>query len=328
MKWKDIINGYQFVDKSKVVQKHRTHMYDCYELEYNNQKIILSKDHIIQVNIKKLQPLIQQDIKEFCTGEIPLKENIQIDLLGDLSDKNKGFLSEYIIGNIDSVPFKIEETSSDELESYCITLQDNSIIPVKITRIPTVTESQRIDDFNYWIPIEGLAYLFNKYREPLQINDCTKIINFKHVGKLECFCVSTDTGHYKLNGLIHHNSVMIQNVIIHCLEHRDKIAIGMVDPKQVEFSNYKGMNGVVGVANNTREAVELLRIARQVMLKRNKEMAQLGVKSLTEYKPHIKTDKIFVTGREYNKDDIIKVRVDGVEQEMTADALFNLLQED
>ena len=123
-------------------------------------------------------------------------------------------------------------------------------------------------------------------------------------------------------------SVMIQNVIIHCLEHRDKIAIGMVDPKQVEFSNYKGMNGVVGVANNTREAVELLRIARLVMLKRNKEMANLGIKSLTEYKPSKRSGKEYITGRDFNEHDMLKVRINGEEQQMSASDFVDYLHTD
>ena len=98
--------------------------------------------------------------------------------------------------------------------------------------------------------------------------------------------------------------------------------------KQVEFSNYKGMNGIVGVANNTLESVELLRIARQVMLKRNKEMAQLGIKSLTDYKPSKRSGKCFITGREYNEDDMIKVRIDGQEKMMKAGELVEYLKEE
>ena len=123
-------------------------------------------------------------------------------------------------------------------------------------------------------------------------------------------------------------SVMIQNIIAHCIEHRDKIALGLVDPKQVEFSNYKGMNGIVGVANNTLESVELLRIARQVMLKRNKEMAKLGIKSLTDYQPSKKSGKCYITGREYNEDDMIKVRIDGQEKMMKASELVEYLKQD
>lgn len=122
-------------------------------------------------------------------------------------------------------------------------------------------------------------------------------------------------------------SVTVQNAILHCIEHRDKIALALIDPKMVEFSNYKGMKGIVGVANSTQEAVELLRISRAAMKKRNTEMMKMGIKNLTDYKPHIKTGKVFVTGRDYNEDDIIKVRIDGQEQQMTASELVEYLRE-
>ena len=57
-------------------------------------------------------------------------------------------------------------------------------------------------------------------------------------------------------------------------------------------------------------------------------MAKLGIKSLTEYKPSKKTDKIFITGRDYNKDDVIKVRINGEEKEMKASELVDYLHND
>ena len=85
------------------------------------------------------------------------------------------------------------------------------------------------------------------------------------------------------------------------------------------------MNGIVGVANSVKEAVELLRIARLGMYKSNKEMAKMGIKSLTDYLPSKKTDKVYVTGREYNENDTIKVKVDGEETSMKASELVELL---
>lgn len=40
-----------------------------------------------------------------------------------------------------------------------------------------------------------------------------KITNITYVGKKPCFCVSTNTGQYKLNDLIHHNSVAVRLVL-------------------------------------------------------------------------------------------------------------------
>ena len=120
-------------------------------------------------------------------------------------------------------------------------------------------------------------------------------------------------------------SVYIQNVILHCLEHRDKIAVALVDPKQVEFSTYNGMNGVLGVATSTLEAAEILRIGRQVMYKRNKELQKLGLKNVAEYKPHEKSGKVFITGREIDENEQVKVRINGEEKTMTAAELAEYL---
>ena len=146
------------------------------------------------------------------------------------------------------------------------------------------------------------------------------------VGRKPCFCVSTNTGHYEMNGLKHHNSVAIQNVAISCVSHWDKISVLMIDPKLVEFSNYNGMRGITGVANSTLESVEVLRIARQVMYKRNDELKKLGLKNVGEYQPTEKSGKVFITGREINEEDIVKIRENGVEKEMTAAELVEYLR--
>ena len=122
-------------------------------------------------------------------------------------------------------------------------------------------------------------------------------------------------------------SVTIQNIIQSAISHNNEIVLGLIDIKQVEFSNYKGMKRIAGVANSTLEAVELLRIARNVMYKRNKEMAKLGIKSLQEFQPSQKTGKVFITGREYNETDTIKVKIDGQEQSMSASELVEYLKE-
>lgn len=154
-----------------------------------------------------------------------------------------------------------------------------------------------------------------------------KITNIKSVGKKECFCVSTNTGHYVCNGLTSHNSVTIQNIIMHSIEHFDEIALALIDPKIVEFSNYKGMKGIVGVANSIQETVELLRIGRAVMYKRNKELAKLGCKQVSEYTPHEYSGKVFVCGREYNDSDIIKYKINNEEKSMSAGELAEDLKD-
>ena len=122
-------------------------------------------------------------------------------------------------------------------------------------------------------------------------------------------------------------SVTIQNLIMHCIEHWDEVSLACIDPKVVEFSAYKGMKGIVGVANSIEETVELLRIGRAVMYKRNKELAALGCKQVAEYKPHEYAGKVFVCGREYNDADSIRFRENGEEKSLTAGELADALDD-
>lgn len=57
-----------------------------------------------------------------------------------------------------------------------------------------------------------------------------RITNIKPVGKKQCFCISTNSGKYQVNGLTHHNSVTVQNLIMHAIEHRDEVALALCDP--------------------------------------------------------------------------------------------------
>ena len=122
-------------------------------------------------------------------------------------------------------------------------------------------------------------------------------------------------------------SVTLRNVIFHCIEHKNKISVGLIDIKQTEFYPFKGMNGVVAVANSVQEGAELLRIARAVMYSRNKKMQKIGMNDMADYKPHDWTGKIWITGREFDKDEKILVKVNGQEQEMTALQVYEYLYE-
>lgn len=126
-------------------------------------------------------------------------------------------------------------------------------------------------------------------------------------------------------GLISHNSVTLRNIIFHCIEHNNKISVALVDIKQTEFYPFKNMNGVVAVANSVAEANEILRIARAVMYSRNKKMQKLGLNDCADYQPTEYTGKVWITGREFPEDAIIKCKVNGQEQEMTALEVYEYL---
>ena len=85
------------------------------------------------------------------------------------------------------------------------------------------------------------------------------------------------------------------------------------------------MNGVTCVANSVQEAAELLRIGRAVMYSRNKKLQQLGLNDMASYQPTSWTGKIWITGREFDKDERIKVRFAGEEKEMSALEIYEYL---
>ena len=85
------------------------------------------------------------------------------------------------------------------------------------------------------------------------------------------------------------------------------------------------MNGVTCVANSVQEAAELLRIGRAVMYSRNKKLQQLGLNDMASYQPTDWTGKIWITGREFDKDEMIKVRIAGEEKEMSALEIYEYL---
>ena len=97
--------------------------------------------------------------------------------------------------------------------------------------------------------------------------------------------------------------------------------------KQTEFYEFKGINGVCCVANTVQEACEVLRIARAVMYARNKKMQSMGINDLADFKPTDWTGKIWISGREFDQNDKLKVRIDGEEKEMTALEIYEYLHE-
>lgn len=85
------------------------------------------------------------------------------------------------------------------------------------------------------------------------------------------------------------------------------------------------MNGVTCVANSVQEAAEILRIGRSVMYSRNKKMQKIGLNDVADYRPSEYTGKVWITGREFKEDEVIKCRIAGEEKEMTALEIYEYL---
>lgn len=62
------------------------------------------------------------------------------------------------------------------------------------------------------------------------------------------------------------------------------------------------------------------------MYARNKKMQSIGgLNDVADFKPQEYTGKIWITGREFKEDEIIKCRIDGEEREMTALEIYDYL---
>lgn len=85
------------------------------------------------------------------------------------------------------------------------------------------------------------------------------------------------------------------------------------------------MVGITAVANSVQEAAEILRIGRAVMYSRNKKLQKLGLNDMASYQPTDWANKIWITGREFDKDEQIKVRFAGEEKTMTALEIYEYL---
>lgn len=107
-----------------------------------------------------------------------------------------------------------------------------------------------------------------------------KIKSIKPIESVESNCISVDS-YNKLfaigeNGnLLTHNSVAQQNIIISCLLRPKNWVILGIDLKRVELTRFRKFG--VKVATDLETAVEFLRFAQAVMMKRYSRMEETGV---------------------------------------------------
>lgn len=298
MLWNNVYDGYKFNDGSVITQIHDTHKSRCYSIRIKGESrpIVLSEDHIILTDITG----IGKDATEYCIARIP----------------------DRIVSEAD-IHFMLDKSTDNVLELEHGVRFDNTR-PVSGKNI-------------FWLPIWMIFLLYNLYPdkrskirpisdiddiELLSKIETSRIADIRYVGERECFCVSTNTSRYSVCGIINHNSVTLRNIIFHTLTHSDDMKLCMIDLKLSEFSRYKGMNNVVGVANSTREAAELLRLCREVMQKRNKQNADRDLTDFKDYKSTSPTDKISIYGREFNENTKFPVTIGDEKKEMTAQEIL------
>lgn len=339
MKWNEIDNGYKFSDKSVVVQVHPRHYANTIKIGYldfktrESYRICVSEDHLFEINLTN----ISKDERLFLYNSfkdirIPIQEDLSIEIIeGTLNRRFERDINHYFKNNVFPSTWKnikiinsyINE-SNKRVEVIAIETELSAWI-VKVTYITVKDEPKAINKKKIWLSAKEIKEIIDKDFRLLMCNN-NVITTCIDGGKREVFCVSTDTGRYELNGLIHHNSVTIRNIIFHAIQHENEINVALVDIKQTEFTQFKGVKGVLAVANSVEEAAEIIRIARKIMYKRNIEMAELGITDIKDHKPKDYTGKIWVTGREMDENDTLIAVIDGQEKEITAIQLMEMLE--
>lgn len=107
-----------------------------------------------------------------------------------------------------------------------------------------------------------------------------RIKNIKEIEPIESNCISVDSPDKLFaigedTELLTHNSVAQQNIIISCLLRPENWVILGIDLKRVELTRFKKFG--VKVATDLETAVEFLRFAQAVMMKRYERMEEIGV---------------------------------------------------
>lgn len=303
--WKDIKINDTFIDGSKVVSIHESYECECYDVFYKEsifkkeQHCILSNTHLLLCNISKLNNECKKWVKDnFSDWKIPTLYDKHIyykDLTNILKDKitKKELL------------YSLEDPLNEKLEVI-------------------KSDCSKVSENEYWLPVNAIFLLEKQFKQKIICNN--KYIHVNYVGKREVFCVETDTHKFETCGLIHHNSVTLRNIIFHCLTHGEQICIALIDLKFTEFTPFKNVKNVVAVANTVQEAAEIMRLGREVMYKRNQELAKLGINDIKDFKPTKPTNEVVVAGRKLKDTDTVEIKLpNGEEKTVTIKELEQYL---
>ena len=191
-RWKDIKVGDVMKDGSIVTQVHRTHEQDACKVIYDNDReFICSYNHILLIDVHNLPKEGFEELNSFCTF-VPLEENYSVSCDVELSDYEKLIIDKFC--HNESISERVECIQDGEIEIYDFYF--NVVKRVQIKNVITKREPQKVDNNTYWLTCRGIEYLMNKYKVDLYCNELliNKIIP---MGKLPCFCISTNTGRYE-----------------------------------------------------------------------------------------------------------------------------------
>ena len=192
--WKDIQVGDVLKDGSIVTQVHRTHLTDSCRVIYDNDReMICSYNHIFLIDIHELSMAAKNELDSYCTF-VPLEESLSITSDIELTLEEKLIVEQFCRNESINIPVDTI-IDNEEVEVYKFHFPDRTIT-VQVKNIIIRKEPQKVDNNTYWLTCRGIEYLMNKYNSKLYCNDLV-INKIESVGKLPCFCISTNTGKYE-----------------------------------------------------------------------------------------------------------------------------------
>lgn len=190
--WKDIKVGDKMKDGSVVTQIHRTHKEDCCKLTYDNDKeMICAYRHIFLVDVHNLPLEGKQELEEHCTF-VPIEESFEVNSDYILTPQEADIVEAFCRN--EPIKTKVDCVQDGEIEIYDFHFTITKRVSLK--QVIVKSEPQKVDENTYWLTCKGIEYLMNKYKVDLYCNDL--ILNkIEPMGKLDCFCISTNTGRYE-----------------------------------------------------------------------------------------------------------------------------------
>lgn len=124
-----------------------------------------------------------------------------------------------------------------------------------------------------------------------------RVKSIKEIEPMESNCISVDS-HDKLfavgenSNLMTHNSVAQKNVIISCLLRPEHWVLIGIDLKRVELTQYRKYG--IKVATDVETAVDFLRFAQAVMMKRYERMEKMGVNDFEDLPENLQALMVMV----------------------------------
>lgn len=191
--WKDIKVGDVMKDGSIVTQIHNTHNEDACKVIYDtDREFICSLTHILLIDVKNLPPEGIEELNKYCTF-VPLEEDYSVFCDEELTLHERSVVDRFC--HNEPIEVKVKDiTTAEEVEEYEFMFKKPK--KVRIKNIIIKSEPQKVNEHTFWLPCKGIKYLMDKYNVDLYCNDL--IINkIELLGKLPCFCISTNTGRYE-----------------------------------------------------------------------------------------------------------------------------------